>query len=68
VQVPFEKAIEYKQYPSFISPYRKLFRIWLTPEFMTIEAQNLETNKDNKSFSDLNITPISFGHKAHELI
>ena len=35
---------------------------------MTIESQTLKANPDNKGFSDLNITPISFGHKAHELV
>lgn len=68
VEVPYERALEYKQYPCWISPYRKLFRIWLTPEQLTVEAQTLETNPDNKSFKDLNIIPISFGHKAHELV
>lgn len=38
VQVKFEEALKYYQYPWFISPYRKLFRTWLNPEFMTIEA------------------------------
>jgi NADH dehydrogenase (ubiquinone) 1 alpha subcomplex subunit 9 len=68
VVVPLEKAYEYKRYPWWISPYKKLFSTWLTPEFMTIESQNLVANPDNKSFADLNITPISFGHKSHEVI
>ena len=68
VTVPFEEAIMYKNYSLLTSPYRKLFRYWLTPEFMTQEAQNLTCNPDAKGFSDLNITPISFGHKAHELV
>jgi len=63
-----ERAYEYKQYPWFISPYKKLFSRWLNPEFMTIESQELLVNPDNKGFADLNIKPISFGHKAHELI
>ena len=68
VVVPLEKAYEYKQYPWYTSPYKKLFKQWLNPEFITIESQNLHVNPANKQFEDLNITPISFGHKAHELI
>merc|ERR1711988_210042 len=68
VVVPLEKAYEYKQYHPLQSFYRKLFKIWLTPEFLTIEAQDLLANPENKSFADLNIKPVSFGHKAHELI
>jgi len=60
--------MEYKQYPWFVSPYKKLFKQWLNPEFLTIESQTLKASSDNKGFADLNITPISFGHKAHELI
>lgn len=68
VAVKLEQAYEYKQYPWFISPYKKLFKYWLNPEFMTIESQELVVNEMNKGFADLGITPISFGHKAHELI
>ena len=66
--VKLEEAIKYKQYPWWSSPYRKLFRYWLTPEFLTIESQTLKANPQNLGFADLNIKPISFGHKAHELI
>jgi len=38
VVMPLETAYQYKQYHVFQSPYRKLFRAWLTPEFMTVEA------------------------------
>ena len=38
VSVKLEQAYEYKQYHPAQSPYRKLFRTWLNPEFMTIEA------------------------------
>jgi NADH dehydrogenase (ubiquinone) 1 alpha subcomplex subunit 9 len=38
VQVKLEKAMQYYQYPWFTSPYRKLFRPWMNPEFMTIES------------------------------
>lgn len=65
VEIPLEMAYKYKQYHMFTSPYRKLFRHWLTPEFMTVECQDLVCNPANKGFSDLNVTPISFGHKAH---
>lgn len=68
VVVKLEDAMEYKQYPWFLSPYKKLFKQWLNPEFLTIESQTLKACSDNKGFADLNITPISFGHKAHELI
>lgn len=37
------------------------------PEFLTVEGQELVANPKNKSFEDLCITPISFGHKSHEL-
>ena len=68
VVVPLEKAYQYKQYSWWTSPYRKLFNSWLTPEFLTLESQTLVANPDNKGFSDLHITPISFGHKSHELV
>jgi hypothetical protein len=35
---------------------------------MTLEAQDLIVNPENKGFKDLHITPISFGSKAHELV
>jgi hypothetical protein len=66
--VPLEKAFEYYHYSWWQSFYRQLFRTWLTPEFMTIEAQELIANPNAKGFKDLHITPISFGSKAHELI
>ena len=68
VVVSLEKAYDYKQYPWWYSPYKHLLRGWLYPEFMTIEAQQLVVNPENKGFEDLNITPISFGHKVHELV
>jgi NADH dehydrogenase (ubiquinone) 1 alpha subcomplex subunit 9 len=68
VQVKFEKALEYKQHPWWISPYKKIFRAWMNPEFLTIEAQNLVVNGQNKGFKELGITPVSFGHKSHELV
>lgn len=68
VVVKLENAYEYKQYPWWSSPYRKLFTIWMNPEFMTVESQHLVANPENKGFKDLSITPISFGHKAHEVI
>ena len=68
VEVKFEEAIKYKQYHWLQSPYRKLFKTWLTPEFMTMEAQELVVAPNSKGYADLNIKPISFGHKAHELV
>jgi len=35
---------------------------------MTVESQDLLCNPDNKGFSDLGIKPISFGHKAHQVV
>lgn len=40
----------------------------MNPEFMTIESQSLIVNPQNMGFSELGIKPISFGHKAHELV
>lgn len=68
VVVPLEKAYEYKQYEWFQSPYKKLFKPWLTPEFMTVEAQDLLCDPENMGFADLGILPVSFGHKAHHLV
>lgn len=68
VRVKYEDAYRYKQYPWYTSPYKKLLKTWLTPEFMTLESQNLVVNPENKGFKELGIKPISFGHKAHELI
>ena len=39
VVLSLEKAYDYKQYPAWYSPYRHMFRHWLNPEFLTIEAQ-----------------------------
>lgn len=40
----------------------------MNPEHMTVESQTLIVNPAAKGFDDLNIHPISFGHKAHELV
>jgi hypothetical protein len=45
-----------------------MFRPWVYPEHMTIEAQELICNPENKGFADLHIKPISFGAKAHEYV
>jgi NADH dehydrogenase (ubiquinone) 1 alpha subcomplex subunit 9 len=44
VEVDLKQAYSYKQRPWILSPYRKLFSTWLSPEFMTIEAQELICN------------------------
>lgn len=66
--VPLEDAYEYKQYAWWQSFYRQMFRTWLSPEFMTQEAQDLIVDPHAKGFADLHITPVSFGTKAHELV
>jgi uncharacterized protein YbjT (DUF2867 family) len=66
--VKFEDALEYYHYKWYQSFYRQLFRTWLFPEFMTMEAQNLIVNPKNKGFADLHIKPVSFGHKVHEYV
>ncbi len=35
---------------------------------MTIEAQDLLVNPNNKGFADLNIMPVSFGKKVTEYV
>jgi len=35
---------------------------------MTVEAQDLICNPQNKSFKDLHVLPVSFGQKAHEYV
>ena len=35
---------------------------------MTLESQNLVANPENKGFAELGIKPVSFGHKAHEMV
>jgi NADH dehydrogenase (ubiquinone) 1 alpha subcomplex subunit 9 len=42
--VKLEHAYEYYHYKWWQSFYRQLFRTWLTPEFMTAEAQDLVCN------------------------
>ena len=66
--VNLEDAYYYKNMYWWQSFYRQMFRTWLTPEFMTIESQNLVVNPQNQGFDDLHIKPISFGAKAHELV
>ena len=68
VVVPLEQAYEYKQYEWWESPVKKIFKQWLTPEFITVEAQDLVCDPENLSFEDLGIKPVSFGHKAHHLV
>lgn len=45
-----------------------MFRTWLYPEFMTVEAQDLIVNPMNKGFADLYIKPVSFGQKVQEYV
>ena len=66
--VTLEKAYEYYHYKWWQSYYRNLFRYWLNPEFMTVEAQDLVCNPANKGFEDLHIKPISFGKKVPEYV
>ena len=65
---PLEDAYYYHHMPWYQSFYRQWFRTWLTPEFLTIESQDLCVNPDNAGFEQLHIKPISFGAKAHELV
>lgn len=66
--VKYEEAMEYYHYKWYQSFYRQLFRTWLFPEFMTMEAQDLVVNPKNKGFADLHIKPVSFGQKVHEYV
>lgn len=66
--VKLEDAYEYYHYRWWQSFYRQLFRTWLYPELMTIEAQDLVVNPKNKGFADLYIKPVSFGMKASEYV
>lgn len=66
--IKLEDAYEYYHYKWYQSFYRTLFKVWLYPELMTTEAQELIVNPANKGFADLHIKPISFGHKAHEYV
>jgi NADH dehydrogenase (ubiquinone) 1 alpha subcomplex subunit 9 len=66
--VPYEKALEYYQYGDYLSFYRQLVRTWLYPEWMTLEAQNLVVNPENKGFADLSIKPVSFGQRAEHYV
>ena len=68
VRVKLEDAIRYKTHPWYLSPYKKILKTWLTPEFMTLEHQNLVVDPAIKGFADLGVRPVSFGHKAHELV
>ena len=63
-----EDSYEYYHYKWYQSFYRQLFRTWLTPEFMTAEAQNLIVNPQAKGFADLCIKPVSFGQKVQEYV
>ena len=35
---------------------------------MTVEAQDLVVNPNNKGFEDLYIKPVSFGHRSHDYV
>lgn len=66
--VKLEHAFEYYHYKWWQSFWRQHFRTWLYPEFMTVEAQDLVVNPDNKGFADLYIKPVSFGQKVQEYV
>jgi len=68
VQVKLEDAFRTKQNNVWLSPYKKIFKQWLNPEFMTVESQDLLVNPNNKGYADLGVKPISFGHLAHSLV
>ncbi len=68
VQVKLEDVYEQYYKPWWGSFYRQLFRQYLFPEAMTAEAKELIVQEGAKTFEDLCIKPISFGHKAHELV
>ena len=66
--VKLEDVYEMYHRKWFQSFYRQLFRTWMYPEFITLEAQELLVNPANKGFADLHIKPVSFGPKAHEFV
>jgi hypothetical protein len=66
--VKLEHAYEYYHYKWYQSFYRQLFRGWLTPEWLTIEAQDMVCNPKSKGFEDLHIKPVSFGQKVQEYV
>uniref|UniRef100_A0A7S3INA2 NmrA-like domain-containing protein n=1 Tax=Strombidium inclinatum TaxID=197538 RepID=A0A7S3INA2_9SPIT len=68
VTVPLETAYAYVHYKWWQSAYKKFFNTWVYPEFITAEAQNLVVSPGSKGYKDLGIKPVSFGHKAHELV
>jgi hypothetical protein len=43
-------------------------RMWMYPEWITSESIDVTVNPNAKGFQDLMIQPVSFGHKAHELV
>ena len=67
-EIKLEDAYDYYHYKWWQSFYRQMFKMWLNPEFMTCEAQDLIVNPQNKGFADLHIKPVSFGQKVPELI
>jgi len=68
VVIPLEKAYEIKQHPFFLSPTQHLFSPYTYSENMANEAQELKVTPGNLGFKDLNVTPVSFGHKSKEYV
>ena len=66
--VKMEHALEYYDLRWYNSVWRKLIGYWLLPEFMTQEATDMLCDPKNKSFADLAIKPVSFGHRCHEYV
>lgn len=67
-EVKLELIYEMMHRPWYSSFYRQMFRPWLYPEFINLESQELLADPNNKGFADLQIKPVSFGAKAHELV
>jgi len=63
-----ERAIELMRSPSHSSFDRFMGQYYFFPHFLVQEACDVTCRPEAKGFADLNIMPVSWGQKAHELV
>lgn len=68
IPLKMELIQDWMRSPLFSSVYTVLGRYWLKPEWVVQEAMNVTCDPENLGFADLSVTPVSFGHKAHEYV
>lgn len=66
IPIKMEVAMEWMHSHKLSSIYRYFGKYWMYPEFMYGEHVDVTVHPDAKTFEDLYIQPISFGHKVKD--